>query len=94
MEIDYWTHYLISYDISDNKRSNLIRNILRSYCWQQQYSVYEGQLTHKQIKDLIGKIKKIINPKNDNILIYPLSKRNIFSKTVFGKLKYRIQRTF
>lgn len=94
MEIDYWTHYLVTYDISDNKRSNLIRNILRSYCWQQQYSVYEGQLTRKQIKDLIEKVKKIINPKIDNVLIYPLSKKNIFSKKCFGKLKYRIKRIF
>lgn len=91
---EYLTHYVIMYDVSNNKRCTSLNKLLRAYCFQQQNSVFEGELTKKQYEELIVRMKKVIQEKKDNIIIYPLSKRSIFAKKVIGKLKWKVQRIF
>jgi len=83
-----FTNYLILYDICDNKRSNKILNILRGYCFHEQNSVFEGKLKKSQLIALKEKLNGAINKKEDSIIIYPLSKWNVFNKIIIGKRKY------
>lgn len=86
----FFTHYLIVYDIADSKRCVLVNRALRQYCWQQQRSVFEGELTNAQLHALHVKIKSIMDFRKDSVIIYPLTKTSIFAKKALGLLPYRI----
>lgn len=90
----YFTHYLVMTDISNSKRSQTIRSIILDYCYQQQSSIFEGQLTTSQIEKMKEKVVPLLDRKKDNLIIYPLTKQNIFSKQVYGKLKWEVKRIF
>jgi len=90
----FFTHYLITYDCSDSKRCSLLNRLLRGFLYQQQYSIFEGELTPSQFERVKEEIEKVIDAKKDNVICYPLSKNTIFAKEVFGTLKYKITRIF
>lgn len=89
----FFTHYLICYDVKDCSRGQKIRTTLQGYCYQQQESVFEGELTPSQIEKLKEELLLIL-AKEDCLIIYPLTKQNIFSKKVYGTLQWRIKRIF
>ncbi len=64
--------YLISYDISDDKRRAKILKILKSYGVRVQFSVFEGDSTGRTIRELKSKIREIIDLKIDSVRLYPL----------------------
>ena len=92
--MNFITHYLVAYNTSDSKRCLALNSLLRSFGFQQLRSFFEAEITPAQFKRLKEKIDEIINRKFDCVIIYPLSKQNIFSKLVMGKLNYRVQRIF
>lgn len=64
--------YAISYDIVDNRRRHRISETLKDYGVRVQLSVFEVQVTHPQLEDLIRRIKGELDEKDDSIRIYPL----------------------
>ena len=90
----FFTHYLVLYDVADSRRCVQANNICRAFCFQQQNSVFEGELTPSQLEHLKEALLQIINRREDNIIIYPLGKPNILGKEVYGQLKYRVKRIF
>ncbi|MCP4358141.1 MAG: CRISPR-associated endonuclease Cas2 [Chloroflexi bacterium] len=65
---------VISYDISDDKCRRTIAKKLEGYGYRVQYSVFECDVTAKQLK----KLKRELNPsvqtkRGDSIRFYPLS---------------------
>lgn len=84
-----FTNYLIMYDISDNKRLNRARTILREYCFQEQHSIFESKLRKSQIIALSKKLEKAIDKEKDCVIIYPLTRYNILNKITLGKRKYK-----
>ncbi|MBU7584880.1 MAG: CRISPR-associated endonuclease Cas2 [Nostoc sp. TH1S01] len=65
-------NFVISYDISEDKRRTKIHNILKSYGQWMQYSVFECQLTDTQYAKLRSRLNKLIKPDTDTIYFYPL----------------------
>jgi CRISPR-associated protein Cas2 len=63
---------LISYDIPDNKRRTKIAKILEDYGERVQYSVFECDLTAKQITKLLKELKEAMDDKEDSIRAYRL----------------------
>ena len=64
--------YLIAYDIADPKRlGRVARYISRSAC-RIQYSVFAGQLSQSELKELLTDLREIIDPAHDDIRVYPL----------------------
>ena len=92
--MNFITHYLVGYDTKDSKRCLALNNLLKSFGFQQLRSFFEAEITPAQFRKLKERIDKIIDRKLDCVIIYPLSKQNIFSKLVMGKLNYKIQRIF
>jgi len=64
--------FIISYDISDDRRRTKIHNILKSYGQAVQFSVFEVDLTDKQYAKLRSRLNKLIKPEEDSVRFYSL----------------------
>ncbi len=73
--------YIIAYDISSNKRRRGISKLLEEQGIRMNKSVFECFITPATYKILMKTINKIINPKKDSILYYPICK-SCFEKSV------------
>jgi CRISPR-associated protein Cas2 len=64
---------IVAYDIVSDRRRAKLCELLKDYGNHVQYSVFECELTDKQLAKMVAKIKKLINPKQDSVKIYFLS---------------------
>ena len=77
--------YLITYDITDNKRRNKLFKFLLGYGINVELSVFEVEVDKSSLKIIISEIKKIINPKEDVVYIFPYYKEPIRNGIYKGK---------
>ena len=66
--------YIVSYDISDEKRLRLIFKVMRDFGDHIQYSVFFCELNHVERIRMEMRIKDVINEREDQILIVDLGK--------------------
>ena len=65
--------YLVSYDISDNKRRRKISKTLENYGTRVQYSVFECNISDKKYMELYSKLLELmIEDEGGSIRIYNL----------------------
>jgi len=76
------THYIIAYDISDKKRLRKVHQLVEEYAVKVQRSVFSAPFTAVLLKELVQRLKNIINIKQDDIRIYPLSVKH--SAEIYG----------
>lgn len=69
------TLYIIAYDITDQKRLGQVRYFLKGYSTGGQKSVYECFLEKEELKFIISKLKRLINPTEDRIHIFRIDGR-------------------
>ncbi len=74
------------YDV-DTKRVNKVKKIFREYMHWIQNSVFEGQLTKSEKKELTSRVKNIINESNDSIIFFELRSQKYLEKEIIGKEK-------
>ncbi len=68
--------YLIAYDITDDKRLNRVRRLLKGYSTGGQKSVYECFLTDGE-KDLVTiLLRSLIDPDEDRVHLFVLDSRS------------------
>ena len=60
--------YIVSYDISADKKRTKASKLLEDFGVRIQYSVFECELTKKELKELKAKLSEIINEKIDSVL--------------------------
>lgn len=60
---------ILVYDIKE-ERVNKVLKICRKYLYWIQNSVFEGEITEAKLEKLKSELKKIINEKEDSIIIY------------------------
>lgn len=72
MAINRRIQCLICYDIADPKRLQRLHRLVSQCAVMIQYSVYHAVLTQREIKQLLDEIKERIDPKEDDVRIYPL----------------------
>jgi CRISPR-associated protein Cas2 len=65
-------HYLICYDITDDKRRNYMARFLLDYGQRVQYSVFECRLTEKSLDIILQGVVNYIKPEEDSVRIYRL----------------------
>ncbi len=75
---------VISYDIPDDKRRTKVMKALKDFGQHVQYSVFECDIRHEDYGRLRQRIKKLINPRADNIRFYVLSKEDMKKREVWG----------
>lgn len=74
MPINKPREIIISYDIANPKRLQRIHRILKKIAIPLQYSVFYTRMSDRQREKLIVLLQHKINPKQDDIRIYPLSR--------------------
>ncbi len=67
---------IITYDISETTRRNKISNLLSSYGFRVNYSVFEFNISKFKYQIMINELQKI-SKKEDNIRIYIQTKETI-----------------
>jgi CRISPR-associated protein Cas2 len=65
-------HFVISYDVPEDKRRTKIHKILKSYGQWMQFSLFECDLTEKEYVKLRSRLDKLIKPEQDSIRFYTL----------------------
>lgn len=74
MAINQTRAWLICYDIADHRRLGRVHRCVKKHAIPIQYSVYLAQVSTNQIKDILKELEHIIDPKHDDIRIYPIPK--------------------
>ena len=72
-------NYIITYDITNNKRRKKLSDLLEGYGIRVNFSVFECELTKTQLNKIIEEItyKKLINKKEDSIRFYHIHQDSI-----------------
>ncbi len=65
-------HYLIAYDITDDRRRRMIVKLLMNYAYRIQFSIFEFTATESIAQKIYEKIKRIIEENEDSVSIYEL----------------------
>lgn len=66
------THYLICYDIADDRRRNRVANLLEGFGRRVQYSVFEAVLDRRLFDKLLSQLQALLDPADDSLTIYPV----------------------
>jgi CRISPR-associated protein Cas2 len=79
-------NYLITYDISDDKRRTKVSVLLDSYGNRANFSVYECSLTKRELKIIIEKIEEeLIDRRYDSIRFYHICQNCVAKSFEIGK---------
>lgn len=65
-------HYLITYDITDDRRRRMIVKLLMNYAYRIQFSIFEFTATESIAQKIYEKVKRIIEENEDSVSIYEL----------------------
>ena len=64
-------HYVIAFDVSDNRRRRQLTKLLLNYSYRVQYSVFEMYAKSEDARKVLEeRIRKIVNPETDSVIIY------------------------
>ncbi|MEZ0329214.1 MAG: CRISPR-associated endonuclease Cas2 [Dissulfuribacterales bacterium] len=66
------SYFIVSYDISDTKRLAKIAKRVEKYLNRVLYSVFEGELTDRQLKQLRDEVEDIIMLDEDSVIYFKL----------------------
>lgn len=64
--------WIITYDITDNRRRTRIDRALKNYAVRVQESVFEGWVSHIRLRQLKRELRREMNLACDNIRLYNL----------------------
>ena len=67
-------NYVVSYDISDDKRRKQLSDILEGYGIRVNYSLFEININEIKLKNLLLKIYEIVDEKEDSVRFYHICK--------------------
>ncbi|MEM7772282.1 MAG: CRISPR-associated endonuclease Cas2 [Cyanobacteria bacterium P01_E01_bin.6] len=76
--------YIVSYDVSCNKRRKKVSDLLEGYGKRVQYSVFECVLVPRKYNELRQRLVGRINVKEDSIRIYPVSGHTLQKVEIWG----------
>jgi len=67
-------HYLVTYDISDDRRRNEVFRTLHAYGDHTQYSVFFCEMNGRELAEMRGRIRAAIHHGEDQVLIVDLGR--------------------
>ena len=77
--------YVVTYDISCDKRRKKVSDLLEGYGQRVQYSVFECVLTAAKYGELCQRLKPRVKMGEDSIRFYPLSGHTLPQVEVWGE---------
>lgn len=72
------------YDISGKQVVKMLKLCRRYLNWIQN-SVFEGEITERQLSDLMAEVEKIIDKDNDSVIIFKIRQEKWLYREVLGK---------
>jgi len=75
---------VVVYDIPNDKRRTKLSNFLEGYGRRVQFSVFECFLSLDQMRQLDEKVKKLVEPVEDNVRFYWISEEAVSRVLVIG----------
>lgn len=76
--------YLITYDISDNRRRKKVADLLEGYGKRVQYSVFECVLPAPKYRELCQRLRRVVKADLDSLRFYPVSAHTLDRVEVWG----------
>jgi CRISPR-associated protein Cas2 len=67
-------HYVVTYDIADDKRRTNVFTMLFGYGDHAQYSVFFCELNERELVQLRGKLREAINNHEDQVMLVDLGR--------------------
>lgn len=77
--------YIVTYDIPSDKRRKKVSDLLEGYGKRVQYSVFECVLSSDKFQELQTRLKPRINPHEDSVRFYPLSRHTLSQVVIWGE---------
>ena len=84
MGIQMRDHYLITYDISNNKIRLKVSKMLLKHGERVQYSVFEVLISENELEKVLKKFNKMIDDETDSIRVYKLNETVLDQLVVLG----------
>lgn len=78
--------YLVTYDISDDKRRTCVFKTLHGYGDHVQYSVFMCELNRREHVDLMSRLSRAIHNRDDQVLFVDLGLAETDSGKIVGSL--------
>ncbi|MEN3012994.1 MAG: CRISPR-associated endonuclease Cas2 [Endomicrobiia bacterium] len=76
--------YVVCYDISNDKRRNIVAKVLENYAVRVQESVFEIICDEEIIKEILNKLEPIVDKKEDSLRVYTICSSCLKKITVIG----------
>ncbi len=76
--------YVITYDISCDRRRKAISDLLEGYGTRVQYSVFECVLSKKKYDELRRRLKRVFKEGDDSLRFYPISGHTLTQVEIWG----------
>ena len=71
--------YLVTYDIANDKRLRLVFRKMNGYGEHLQYSVFQCELSNKELIQMNAELAAIINHREDQVLIFSLGNADSYN---------------
>lgn len=76
--------FVVAYDMPDTKRRTKLLKTLKGFGVHTQFSLFECELDEKELENMLERIHKIIDTKEDAIKVYRLCKECLQHVRVIG----------
>lgn len=86
-------YVILVYDIKEERVAKVLK-LSRQYLHRIQNSVFEGEITNAQYKELKLKLDKIIDDELDSILVFKMRTDSVFKREVIGVEEFPIENIF
>jgi CRISPR-associated protein Cas2 len=78
-------HFVVAYDVEQDRRRGKVMNALKDFGLRVQYSVFECDITLQRAGVLRERLRKLIDPRRDKLHIYPLCDGCYFRSESLGR---------
>ena len=78
-------HFLVAYDVEQDRRRTKVMNAVKDFGLRVQYSVFECELTAARAAELKERLRKLIDPRRDKLHIYPMCDACFFRSESLGR---------
>jgi len=75
---------IVTYDITDDKRLNKVRKILKKYLYWSQLSTFEGEITKGKLAQCLSEVKDVVDENEDSIYVYEVENPKNINKKILG----------
>lgn len=79
-------YVIVVYDVGEKRVGKMLKLCRQYLCWVQN-SVFEGELSEVKLRELKFKMKGIIDPSEDSVILFTNKIGYNMDKQIFGKEK-------